>query len=109
MHEITRLTGWQSARQIADGCESSWTIAAQSGQGPPYVRVPDVETHDQSIWNTARRLDRRIQEIYSSGEERRVVVVQSERAHYAWGLLGVEDDLAVLDLKDATFNRGTEA
>merc|ERR1712224_551488 len=24
MHEITRLTGWQSARHIAGGCESGW-------------------------------------------------------------------------------------
>lgn len=104
-HDVTRLTGWQTARQIADGCESAWTKAAQMGRGPPYVRDSGTENTAQSIWNS-RRIDRRIQEVdHSTGDDRRVVLARVERAHYALGLLGVEDDLEYLELKDDTFFR----
>lgn len=113
MHNITRLTGWKSARQIADGCESAWTKAAQLGKGPPYERQyePHEMAHaEESVWDNARRIDRVIQEIdYDGGaNDRRIVVARAERAHYALGLLGVEDDMEYLELKDETFNRGSE-
>lgn len=107
MYDITRLTGWQSARQIADGCESSWIKAAQLGKGPPYVRATDYNVaQPEFVWHTARRIDRRIQEVEYSGEERRIVLARSERTHYALGLLGVEDDMQVLELQDNAFGNG---
>ncbi|KAI3318631.1 hypothetical protein HD806DRAFT_539978 [Xylariaceae sp. AK1471] len=88
LRDIARLTGWQSAHQIADGCESAWSKAAQLGRGPPYKPAPDPEDEDQDarevrdrheakkrqaprppdlsppgmswVWGNPRRLDRRI-------------------------------------------------
>lgn len=106
MHDITRLTGWQSAKQIADGCESAWTRAAQFGRGPPYMRASDSKDTKQSIWSNHRRIDQRIMEAdCSAGGEGRVVLARAERAHYALGLLGVEDDFEYLELNDDAFNR----
>ncbi|KAF7559655.1 hypothetical protein G7046_g4488 [Stylonectria norvegica] len=100
MHDISRLTGWQSAKQIADGCESGWIKAAQMGRGPPYMRAPDSGTSvPTSVWQNPRRIDRKIHEEVPS-EEQRIVLVKSDRAYYALGLLGVEHDLEVLELKD---------
>lgn len=99
MHDISRLTGWQSARQIADGCESAWLKAAQMGRGPAYMRPTNLLNVPISVWQNPRRIDRRIHELDQS-EDRRLVLARSERAHYALGLLGVEHDLEVLDLKD---------
>ncbi|KAI0396348.1 hypothetical protein F5Y17DRAFT_116741 [Xylariaceae sp. FL0594] len=89
LRDIARLTGWQSAHQIADGCESAWSKAAQYGRGPPYKPAPpheeeadaqevrsryDARKRQQAaqaeagppsmswIWGNPRRLDRRILE-----------------------------------------------
>lgn len=88
LRDIARLTGWQSAHQIADGCESAWSKAAQYGRGPPYRPAPEYEEEDDAkdvrnrheakkrqaahaeagppgmswIWGNPRRLDRRILE-----------------------------------------------
>lgn len=82
------------------------------GKGPSYER--EYEPHEvmhtrESVWDNARRIDRVIQEIDYNGDanERRIVVARADRAHYALGLLGVEDDMEYLELKDETFNRGS--
>ncbi|KAI1437187.1 hypothetical protein GGR50DRAFT_118455 [Xylaria sp. CBS 124048] len=89
LRDIARLTGWQSAHQIADGCESAWSKAAQLGRGPPYRQPPEPEDEDGArdvrdrrearkrqaahpsdvsppgmawVWGNPRRLDRRILE-----------------------------------------------
>ena len=88
MYDITRLTGWQSAKQIADGCESSWTRAATMGRGPEY------ESHyaHNSVWHNPRRLDRWISEVPDS--ER--VIGLDQGPHFALGLLQTEgDDMVV--------------
>ncbi|CAM1511415.1 Fc.00g089280.m01.CDS01 [Cosmosporella sp. VM-42] len=101
MYDISRLTGWQSAKQIADGCESGWIKAAQLGRGPPYVRAPDIGAEVPiSVWQNPRRIDRIIQEHDGTGDDKRLVLAKSERAYYALGLIGVEHDLEVLELKD---------
>lgn len=98
MHDIGRLTGWQSARQIADGCESAWTKAAAVGRGPPYVRAPELNTDPGvSIWGNPRRIDRLIQEI--EDDNGKIVLAKGEQAHYALGLLSVEHDLERLELE----------
>jgi hypothetical protein len=103
LHDITRLTGWESGRQIADGCESAWTRAAANGRGPPYTRSSDTDMYlyaDKrrlSAWGNPRRIDMRIQEI----EDEKWVVEKEEKAHYALGIIGVQEDLAKLDLDSA--------
>ncbi|KAJ2907399.1 uncharacterized protein MKZ38_003256 [Zalerion maritima] len=105
MHDIARLTGWQSARQIAEGCESAWTKAADLGRGPPY-QSPEGLFPDEpsSVWVNPRRIDRAIREAKGpDGQaEQRLVLHKSEQAHYALGLLGVEQDLERLDLKETS-------
>ncbi|KAI1775232.1 hypothetical protein F4818DRAFT_43188 [Hypoxylon cercidicola] len=103
LHDIARLTGWQSARQIAVGCESAWTKAAQLGRGPPYTRARDVDPPG-SVWVNARRLDRRIQEVEDDGSK--IVLAKAEKAYYAMGLLAVEHDLERLDLESSERSRG---
>lgn len=111
LHDIARLTGWQSARQIADGCESAWTRMAQLGRGPPYQRPPEVE-HVLPLfnWTKARRIDRKFAEIDGNSptgttgggpdERGKFVLSRSEQSHYALGLLSVEYDLQRLELRD---------
>ena len=102
LHDIARLTGWQSARQIADGCESAWTKAAALGRGPPYERAPDLGAGDpgiSSVWGNPRRIDRRIQEVEDDVGAGKIVLAKEEKAHYALGLLSVEHDLERLDLE----------
>ncbi|ERT00892.1 hypothetical protein HMPREF1624_02126 [Sporothrix schenckii ATCC 58251] len=98
MHNVARLTGWQSARQIANGCESGWVKAANLGRGPPYESPPDLEAAPLSIWNQPRRIIDRVREL--EDVEERLVLSTSERPHYAVGLLSVETDLERLDLSD---------
>lgn len=95
LQSIARLTGWQTALTIATGCETSWCRAAEMGKGPPYERptdarrVPDVPAG-------SRMIDRALQG--RSDKERRLVVSDSDRAHYALGILGVDEDFENLDL-----------
>ena len=101
LHDIGRLTGWQSAIQIAEGCESAWLKAAQLGKGPPYHRPADVEAQlSQSVWQNPRRIDRRIDELLAE-QPASNILTKSEQAHYALGLLSVENDLERLELGEA--------
>jgi hypothetical protein len=50
------------------------------------------------VWNRPRRIDRRIQELEAG--DNRLVLAKSEQAHYALGLLGVEEDLDALEIED---------
>jgi hypothetical protein len=38
--KLGRLTGWQSADIIANGCEFGWIRRAEAGRGPPYTPKP---------------------------------------------------------------------
>ncbi|KAK4238388.1 transcriptional regulatory protein moc3 [Achaetomium macrosporum] len=103
LRDIARLTGWQSARQIAEGCESGWNKAAELGRGPPYHSPPDLGPlfQPESVWSRPRRIDRRIQELEAQAAgENRLVLARSEQAHYALGLLSVEQDLDTLQIDD---------
>ncbi|KAJ0159295.1 putative transcriptional regulatory protein C15D4.02 [Colletotrichum tanaceti] len=99
MHDIARLTGWQSARQIAEGCESGWKKAAAMGRGPPYTRDQSLQTVvPQSVWTNPRRIGARLEQLDS--DDTMLVVAKSERAFYALGLLSVEQELERLVIKD---------
>lgn len=98
MRDVGRLTGWQSAQQVAKGCESAWAKAAQLGQGPPYVRPAHFNEDPMWVWMNPRRIDQEIGRMDHG--ERRLVLHAEQQAHYALGLLGVEEDLEVLDLNE---------
>lgn len=97
LHDISRLTGWGSARQIAEGCQASWVRAAHMGHGPLYVRPADLAATPLTVSAQPRRIDRKIREM---DEEGAVVLAKADRAHLALGLLGVEGDLDRLKLED---------
>ncbi|KAK4193940.1 transcriptional regulatory protein moc3 [Podospora australis] len=97
LRDIARLTGWQSARQIADGCEAGWNKAAALGRGPPYHSPPELgPLFPDEVWNRHRRIDRRIHELGAG--DKRFVLAKTEQTHYALGLLSVERDLDTLDI-----------
>lgn len=97
MSDVAQYTGWQSARQIATGCEAVWKKAAQMGRGPPYESRNDtVEEHSQSVWRSARRLD----EVFEKEGDKRIVLARADRAQFALGLLAAEEDMARLELRD---------
>lgn len=101
LQNIARLTGWQSARQIADGCESAWIKAALLGRGPPYESPADLgPLYPDNVWLLPRRIDRIIQD-RGDGENNKLVLARTEQAHYALGLLSVEQDLDKLDLVES--------
>lgn len=52
-----------------------------------------------SIWMNPRKLDQRLQDLQNT-EETRLVLHRSEQTNLALGLLGVETDLEVLDLRE---------
>ncbi|KAG6102199.1 hypothetical protein E4U30_007710 [Claviceps sp. LM220 group G6] len=97
--DVVRLTGWQTARKIAVGCESAWIKVAQLGHGPQYRRPRHLEDVPQSVWMNPRKLDQRLRE-FEKTEDTRLVLRQSEQTSFALGLLCVEQDLEVLDLEE---------
>ncbi|PHH76777.1 hypothetical protein CDD80_1227 [Ophiocordyceps camponoti-rufipedis] len=99
MYDISRLTGWQSAKKIAHGCESAWLKAYQLGHGPEYLRPENLDNVPVSVWMLPRRLDQKISEL-DEREETRLVLVRSEQTNLAFGLLGVEGDLDRIELAD---------
>ncbi|ETS83308.1 hypothetical protein PFICI_05184 [Pestalotiopsis fici W106-1] len=106
LNDITRLTGWESGREISNGLENAWWRAAANGRGPPWARTFDIEAQMPGLTNpgekrrahSPRRLVKRIQEI---GDEKTWVVAKEDKANYAMGLLGVQEDLEKLDLDSA--------
>jgi len=47
------------------------------------------------IWNSSRRIDRAL---YGLNNEKRIVIAQADRVHYALGILGVQEDFENLNL-----------
>lgn len=96
LHDITRLTGWKTGTQIANGCEGAWRKAAAMGHGPPYE--PESESDALRYGYTTRRIDERIQEI-DEGQSK-PVLERADRAHIAFGLLSVDEDFERLKVED---------
>jgi trehalose-6-phosphate synthase len=84
---------------IAEGCEVGWIKAASVGKGPQYVRPSDIIRRQghKSIWDSTRRINNKMDEMHRQG---RLVLIKSEQAHYAVGLLGFSDVLEHLELRD---------
>ncbi|EPE31307.1 Zn2/Cys6 DNA-binding protein [Glarea lozoyensis ATCC 20868] len=143
LHTVARLTGWQTALAIANGCETCWIKTAEIGRGPPYTRLEDQIPHlatparpfppqsavrlssftpqmpgekdttaglsaggrgNTDIWNTGRRIDRAF--LGKSELERRGLLKEGGRVHYALGVLGVESDFEGLGLEDGGGGEG---
>lgn len=96
LHDITRLTGWKTGNQIANGCEGAWRKAAAMGHAPPYE--PESESDALRHGYTTRRIDERIQEI-DEGQSK-PVLERADRAHIAFGLLSVDEDFERLKVGD---------
>jgi len=98
--DIERLTGWQTASQVAKGCELSWIKAAENGVGPPYTRSTFNETMPVGkIWQSAgKRIEGMMVE---TAQESNLAIVETRRVRHALGILGVEEDLTDLDLNKA--------
>lgn len=94
---IARLSGWQTARAIATGCETSWVKTGEAGMGPPWSRkvVERGEEDKEGIWSTGRRADRAGQDRGFEGE---LVVARTDRVYYALGVLGLEKDFDRLEV-----------
>lgn len=108
LHNVARLTGWQTALAIANGCETSWLKTAEMGKGPPYVRMSEetaraatghIAGEGVDIWNTGRRIDRAFSG-RTADQRRGMLMLEGSRVHYALGVLGVESDFEGLGLDD---------
>ena len=62
--------------------------------GPPYTRTSE-EKAVPDIWSSSRRIDRALE---GKTNERQLVIGRSDRAHYALGVLSIEEDFENLDL-----------
>lgn len=100
MLDTERLTGWETATQVAKGLETAWTKAAEMGRGPPYERyVEPVPVN--TIWNRAtQRMDRMFE---SAGDEMHVTsynTTVSGRAQWAAGIIGIEVGLTRVSINN---------
>jgi hypothetical protein len=98
LHHIVRLTAWQTAMAIASGCEASWVKTYEAGKGPPYTRSVD-DGLVPSVVPMSRRIDRAF--IGKTNAERRLELEKPDRAHYALGVLGLEEDFQGLDVGES--------
>ncbi|CRG86865.1 hypothetical protein PISL3812_03877 [Talaromyces islandicus] len=102
LRNISRLTGWQSADAIADGCESAWYITAKTGKGPPYTSASlsnreGIVVDERS--NRGQHVD--AQSIPTPSNDRRFVTVAApRRSLWAMGILSLESDLVDLKLEN---------
>jgi hypothetical protein len=65
------------------------------GKGPPYNKTFE-ENLVPDLWISSRRIDRAL--VGLSAEDRRLTIEQSERVHYALGVLSIQEDFENLDL-----------
>jgi hypothetical protein len=101
--DIARLTGWESSHAVITGCEGSWTKLAELGRGPPYTRTTDQMPHVNMLEEAkkGRRLDQALR-----GGDGKIVIQETERAHFALGLLGFEDDFDNMILESGDDKKG---
>lgn len=114
MHEVARLTGWESANVMIRGCESAWIVAAKQGRGPPYERIYNHDQVRTSLYfydnlanllqgtpfDTLNNRDRDNPQQEDNSERRFVAISKSSRNHWAMGILSLEDDILNLDIED---------
>jgi hypothetical protein len=100
---ISKRTGWGSAELIANGIETAWVKAAAAGRGPPYERIArtNYQSSDPRLNGSWERLDPNAQpNEMDEGDRRLIKVKPTARLIWAFGVMGVEDDLAKMKLSD---------
>lgn len=99
MLDIERLTGWETASQVAKGCETSWMRAAEVGRGPPYERYVEPMPVNK-IWD---RAGQRMERIFASAGDTTHVssrdTVVTGRVQFAAGVIGIEIGLERIALE----------
>ena len=112
LHDIARMTGWQTSGAVAAACEIAWERMGLAGKGPPYTRSLDRNNKDARVNGTSRRVDPATSEGYSgpndagAGQESQFLSHDrsligkhgSTRVHWALGLLSVEEDIKKLSI-----------
>lgn len=106
LHEVARLTGWETTAVIASGCEKAWMRAAELGKGPPYTWTMDRTAKDDRVAGRGHRTNveggeggKYGEEPSTDNEDRRFVhVTPGMRVHYAMGVLSMEEDMEGLKI-----------
>lgn len=98
LHDIGRLTGWGTAYSIASGCEKTWTRAAENGKGPPYRRSEDHFDEGNDCYQEGKIQGNT--KLNENPERRWIAVVKPPTVPWALGVMGLEDDMSKLDLRD---------
>src|SRR5205085_1028788 len=131
LQDVARIAGWQSGAAIAAGCEVCWERMGEAGKGPKYVPKMDRRSKDERISGRARRgeasgergagwgsavkaeglgrartgveddLKEEVPDLLINHDRRFINVNANARVHWALGILGMEDDMARLDLDQA--------
>ena len=98
LHEVARLTGWQTSALIAAGCERSWMKAAEMGRGPPYTTMMDPTATDDRVAGRGRDPADLNYPPKDNNDRRFLTINAGTRVHWAIGVLGVEEDLKGMSL-----------
>jgi hypothetical protein len=107
LHDIARMTGWQTSGAVAAACEIAWERMGLAGRGPSYTRSLDRDNKDARVNGTSRRVNVSASQDASPEEAESQVFSHDRsligkhrqtRVHWALGLLSVEDDIKKLDL-----------
>jgi Fungal specific transcription factor domain len=131
LRDVARIAGWQSGAAIAAGCEVCWERMGEAGKGPKYVPKMDRGSKDERIAGRVRRgeasgergagwgsgvkaeglgraqagvendLKEEVPDLSINHDRRFINVNANARVHWALGILGMEDDMARLDLDKA--------
>lgn len=100
MDDTSRLTGFLSARNIADGCETGWQKADTIRQVPVYEKRQDRKQGGSQI----RRRSRQAIEQRPAPTSETLMLESADQAFYALGLISVTEDLERVILTDAPPN-----
>jgi hypothetical protein len=106
VRDIEARTGWASVGMIAQGCETAWVKAYESGRGPPYQRTK-VEWHvdnvqDNRITQKGGHFDGGEPDPTDLTDKRWINSNAATRVHWAMGLLSVEEDVDTRASRHAT-------
>ena len=98
LHDIARLTGWQTSALIASGCERSWIKAAEMGKGPPYQRTMNLAAKDDRVAGRSRDPLANMYPPKDSNDRRFITVNPGTRVYWALGILSAEEDMQQLSV-----------
>ena len=112
LHDIARMTGWQTSGAVAAACEIAWERMGLAGKGPPYTRSLDRNNKDARVNGASRRVDPGNSESYSgstdTSTEQESQFMSHDRSligkhgptrvHWALGLLSVEEDIKKISI-----------